>query len=242
MKNNTMRRVAAAAAVTSVSAVALASLGAGNAAAAMLPNKVVTQKLADGTSVTVSLTDQSYSLTPSVAAVPTSRHALVSGKVRVSVNGKSEGGNITAGYYVGCQVSFGASSTTGGSANAGIAGTGNIDGQPDNPVTTANEYQAPIASKYAPNPSVSGAQGISLTLGPGATGFVPVINYKDDAGNAVTSAAFKGSKAGVAYSQVDFSIEKCAGYAEAKAYVTVAVSTASVDGYVTLAGKPFSLG
>jgi hypothetical protein len=55
MKNNKMRSVAAAAAIASVSAVALASLGAGNAAAGKLPGGFTTQTLADGTKVEADL-------------------------------------------------------------------------------------------------------------------------------------------------------------------------------------------
>lgn len=232
MKNNTMRRAASAAAIAGVSAVALASMGAGNAAAATLPNKVVTQKLVDGTSVSVSLTDQSYTIARSTAVVPTSRHAWLSGKVRVTVNGQSAGGSIIAGYYVGCQVSVGGGATSNGSLGAGIASDGGSDATATSPAVDPQE---------APNLTVSGSQGISLALAPGATTFVPVINYKNSDGDTVSGLTFSGKKAGLAYSQVDFNVEKCGGFAEAKAYVRVQVSTPSVDGYVTLVGRPFSL-
>ncbi|WP_045824065.1 MspA family porin [Williamsia herbipolensis] len=236
MKNNTMRRAASAAAIAGVSAVALASMGAGNAAAATLPNKVITQKLVDGTSVTVSLTDQAYNVSRSVAAIPTSRHAWVSGKVRVTVNGKSQGGSIVAGYYVGCQVAIGAGATAGAGGTAGIAGSSDQVLDPTTNVISSGP------STYAPNAGATATQGISLTLAPGAIGFFPVVSYTNSDGDTVNGVAFSGSKAGIAYSQVDFSVEQCAGYAEAKAYVKVKVSTPSVDGYVTLVGRPFSLG
>lgn len=237
MNSTSMRRAAAAAGIVGVSAVALASMGAGNAAAAALPDKTVTQRLVDGTAVTVSLTGQSYNIARSTAAVPTSRHAWVSGKVKVTVNGKAEGGSITAGYYVGCQVNFGAGATGGGSLDAGIAG----DGGGDDTVVNGNTVPG-APSQYEPSLSATATQGISITLKPGMTKFVPVVNYSDDDGNAVNSVSFKGSSAGIAYSQEDFNVEQCAGYAEAKAYIKVKVSTEAVDGYVTLVGRPFSLG
>ena len=49
MKNSTTRRVAAAAGIAAVSAVALSSMGAGAAAAGALPGGFTTQTLADGT-------------------------------------------------------------------------------------------------------------------------------------------------------------------------------------------------
>lgn len=235
MNSTSMRRAAAAAGIVGVSAVALASMGAGNAAAAALPDKTVTQRLVDGTSVTVSLTSQSYTIARSTVAVPTSRHAWVSGKVKVTVNGKAEGGSITAGYYVGCQVNFGAGATGGGSLDAGVAGE---DGDqvvgPGGVITTG-------PSTYAPSLGATATQGISITLGPGKTAFVPVVNYTDDDDKTVNDVPFKGSSAGIAYSQEDFHVEQCAGFAEAKAYIKVQVSTEAVDGYVTLVGRPFSL-
>ncbi|MGZ8179050.1 MspA family porin [Williamsia sp. SKLECPSW1] len=237
MNSTSMRRAAAAAGIVGVSAVALASMGAGNAAAASLPDKTVTQRLVDGTSVTVSLTGQNYTIARSTVAVPTSRHAWVSGKVKVTVNGKAEGGSITAGYYVGCQVNFGAGATGGGSLDAGVAGE---DGDQTVDLGTGAITTGP--STYAPSLGATANQGISLTLGPGKTGFVPVVNYTDDDDKTVNSVAFKGSSAGIAYSQEDFHVEQCAGFAEAKAYIKVQVSTEAVDGYVTLVGKPFSLG
>ena len=163
-------------------------------------------------------------------AVPTSRHVWVSGKVRVTVDGKANGGTVNAGYYVGCQVNFGAGANVGGGLNVTppsidslVAGTG---------VTTVGP--------------VTTSEGATLTLGPGKTGFVPVINYTttNDYGIDVTSTTFdfSGNKAGIAYSQQDFNVEQCAGFAQARAYIQVKVSTDSVDGYVTLVGRPFSLG
>ncbi len=53
MKNTTSRRIAAAAAISGVTAVALATMGAGAAAAGPLAGGKTTQVLDDGTSVTV---------------------------------------------------------------------------------------------------------------------------------------------------------------------------------------------
>lgn len=221
MKNNKMRSVAAAAAIASVSAVALASLGAGNAAAGKLPGGFITQKLADGTSVSVQLKDEFVTRARSGAANATTRNVWVSGKVLVTVGGSgATGGGVNAGYLVGCQVDFSQGGSGGGSGN--LSSLTNNSGDTD-----------------------AGANG-SVTIAPGVAKFVPVLDSGvgkyNDSEVADSSFEFAGKRGGIAYSQETFQVNGCAGYASAKAAVTVKVSTDAVDGYVTLYGKPFSLG
>ena len=70
---------------------------------------LVTRTLVDGTPVTVQLFDEYVNVQRAVTNVQTSREVWVSGKVKVTVGGKAEGGSVNAGYLVGCQVNFGAS-------------------------------------------------------------------------------------------------------------------------------------
>lgn len=228
MKNNKMRSVAAAAAIASVSAVALASLGAGNAAAGKLPGGFTTQTLADGTKVTVQLKDEFVTRARSGAANATTRNVWTSGKVLVTVGGSgATGGSVNAGYIVGCQVDL----SDGGSAGSG----GSLGYEP-------NDGSVPPFNNSDTNVAPTG----SISLAPGAAKFIPVLDSgvgKYNAGETADSTfSFAGKRGGIAYSQETFQVNGCAGYASAKASVTVKVSTDAVDGYVTLYGRSFSLG
>lgn len=191
----------------------------GAAIAGPLPGGVVARVLDDGTRVVVRLQGEKVSLQgSSVSAVPTTREGWLSGKVAVSVNGKSvQYASIYPGYDVGCQVNF-----SGGGAGA------------------------QVGSGLDPNTAYA-APGGSVTLGPGRATWLPVINttsgdstaYKYYAVNGYT---FTGASGGVAYSQEPFRLNGCAGYASARARIIVEVNTASVKSWVTLLGKPFSLG
>ncbi|MBV6762747.1 MspA family porin, partial [Rhodococcus opacus] len=68
--------------------------------------------------------------------------------------------------------------------------------------------------------------------------------YTDDYGAEAHKSSFKftGKSGGFTYSDETFGVSGCAGYAQARSYAKVSVSTASVDGTVTLWGQPFSLG
>jgi hypothetical protein len=213
MQNKTSRRLAAMAGIAGVSAIALSSMGAGGAAAGALPGGVATQKLVDGTSVTVTLKDEFVNYQPSTVAVPTSRNVWLSGKVLVNVAGEAEGATVEAGYVVGCQLTFGAG------GEAGI-GTGINLG------AISDGFSTPEAGV-----------GGGLTLGPGEAAYVPII-----AGDDASDFTFEGPTGGIAYSQETVTVDGCAGFAEAQAYVKVTVDTPSVTGIVTLWGSKFSIG
>ncbi|MGV9795620.1 MspA family porin [Gordonia sp. NPDC003422] len=222
MKKNITRRVVAGAAITGAAVMGIAGLGDGVAAAGKLPGGKITAKLVDGTPVTVTLFDQFVNVQRAVTNVQTSREVWVTGKVRVNVGGKADGGSIKVGYDVGCQVNFGASAGAG--AGADIDSGGNV----------------------TPNADQNGANA-GITLGPGEVKTIWVINttsgdstaYKDYEVNDYT---FKGSKGGVVYSQEKFGVDGCAGYASARPRIQVTVSTDSVKSVTVLNGKPFSLG
>ncbi|UPG69542.1 MspA family porin [Gordonia hongkongensis] len=218
MKKNITRRVVAAAGLAGAVAMGLTSLGAGGATAGPLPGGTITKTLVDGTPVTVQLFDEYVNVQRPISNVPTTREVWLSGKVRVTVGGKAEGGSIKVGYDVGCQVHFG-----GGELGTSVGVEQSAD------TTTTVEPEG------------------SLSLGPGEVSRVWLVNetsgdntaYKDYELNAYT---FEGQKGGVAYSQEQFKVESCAGYAAARAFVQVTVSTDAVKGVVVLNGKHFSLG
>ncbi|WP_168705666.1 MspA family porin [Gordonia paraffinivorans] len=222
MKKNITRRVVAAAGLTGAVAMGLTSLAAGGATAGPLPGGTVTRTLVDGTPVTVTLYDEFVNVQRAVTNVQTSREVWLSGKIKVTVGGKAEGGSVNAGYLVGCQVNFGASAGAG--AEAAVDSNG-------------------AAWTNSGTPGVSSG----FTLAPGQATYYPIIETTSGTDTAysdyhVNSYSFKGKKGGVVYSQEKFGLDGCAGYASAKAKVKVTVSTDAVKGVITLYGKPFSIG
>ncbi|ASR02248.1 MspA family porin [Gordonia rubripertincta] len=219
MKKNITRRVVAAAGLTGAVAMGLTSLAAGGATAGPLPGGTVTRTLVDGTPVTVQLFDEFVNVQRAVTNVQTSREVWVSGKVKVTVGGKAEGGSVNAGYLVGCQVNFGASAEGG----------------------------AGVSQDFGGDPAPSAEAGAGFSLGPGQASYFPIIETTSGTDTAysdykVNSYSFKGKSGGVVYSQEKFGMDGCAGYASAKAKIKVTVSTDAVKGVITLYGKPFSIG
>ncbi|MCF3939975.1 MspA family porin [Gordonia tangerina] len=228
-------RVAAGVGLAGAAVMGLTSLGAGGAAAGPLPGGYVSKTLVDGTPVTVRLFDENVTVNKALVSSALDRQVWASGKVKVTVGGEAEGGTIAAGYIVGCQVHIG----VGGGVGGGIAG-----GYDFGDTAAPGDEYAPGGPSFGWDDDGYGAPGASgsFTLGPGQAGYVPLIQETDDDDDAVNDYTFSGRSGGVAYSQETFKISECAGFAEAKAKVTVTVDTAAVKGVVTLYGKPFSLG
>lgn len=234
MKNKVSRRLAAIAGMAGVTTIALGSFGAGGAAAGALPGGTVTQTLIDGTNVTITLKDEFVDIQGSTVALPTSRNVWLSGKILVDVAGDAEGGNIEAGYIVGCQLNFGAEA----GGNIGIEPAPGEDAEGG--IAPGTEYPGGVPGSEPVDPTLGESAEASggFTLSPGEAKYFAF--FTDDGEN--TGFDFEGSKGGLAYSQETFAVDGCAGFAEAKAYVKVTVETPSVTGIVTLYGKPFSIG
>ncbi|WLP91867.1 MspA family porin [Gordonia sp. NB41Y] len=217
------RRVAAGVGLAGAAVMGVSALGTGAAAAGPVAGTTITKTLVDGTPVKIQLFDQSVNYQKSIVeSFNLVREVWVSGKVRVTVGGKAEGGTIAAGYIVGCQVNVGVSSDTEAGTGAGA--------------------ELSSGGAITPSSETGGSAGASLSLGPGQAGTVWLINTTDSDDDSVNDYTFTGSQGGVAYSQETFKVSNCGGYAEAKAKVKVTVDTGSVKGIVTLYGKPFSLG
>ncbi|KAF0969677.1 MULTISPECIES: MspA family porin [Gordonia] len=232
MKKNITRRVVAAAGLAGAVAMGLTSLGAGGATAGPLPGGTITKTLVDGTPVTVQLFDEYVNVQRPISNVPTTREVWLSGKVRVTVGGKAKGGAVKVGYDVGCQVNFG-----GGEAKVPGAEAG-VDYVPGDVTAGAG---------ITPYDDDGNLFGGSFSLGPGEVKRQWLINETSGSDTSYTDYelngyTFKGNKGGVAYSQEQFKVEHCAGYAAARAFIQVTVSTDAVKGVVALNGKPFSLG
>lgn len=219
------KRVMTGAAVAGAALIAVTGITAGTAEAKKLPGATKTKSFEEGT-VQIRLYDESYTIRRAVTNVPTSREVWVSGKVRVNTSGAVKGGNVNAGYLVGCQLNFGAS--------GGVGGTMVAPNTPGGWGLKA-DGEGPFSPKNMP-----GGSG-AFTLSPGQAAYVPVIKMAVG-GNDVNSFDFGSARGGMAYSQERFGVDGCAGHAEAMAKVTVRVSTPTFRGNITMYGKPFSLG
>ena len=199
------------------------SVGAANADTFVpLPGGSITQTLADGTVVTVNLTDESANISPSMGSTPLHRNVWVNGKASVELQGAgAKGATITPGYILACQVDFGASAN-------GKAGT-----------------ELSLVDPALPT-SIPGSAGGGITLGPGQAKNVTVLDLeKADAygGESHTGGnKFTGKTGSVTWADSTLGVSGCAGYAQARSYVNVSVETDNVSSTVTLWGQPFSLG
>lgn len=231
MNSKTLRHGAKAAGVVAAATVAigLLSTGAANADTFVpLQDGTITQTLLDGSVVTVRTTGNSANISPSMGSTPLHRNVWASGTIDVSIEGgTAKGGTIDAGYIVACQLDFGGSAS--GGAEAGSTWTEVANNAVGNPVDQKGT-----------------AVGGGISIAPGEATNVPIldIEYTDDYGAEAHKSSFKftGKSGGFTYSDETFGVSGCAGYAQARSYAKVSVSTESVDGTVTLWGQPFSLG
>ncbi|QQZ12391.1 MspA family porin [Rhodococcus sp. 21391] len=200
------------------------SVGAANADTFVpLPGGSITQTLADGTVVTVNLTDESANISPSMGATPLHRNVWVSGKAAVHLEGAgATGADIQPGYVVACQVDFGAEA----GGEAGSTPVMNADGTVSVPV--------------------DGGTSAGITLGPGEAVSVDILDLEsaDAYGGESHSAynSFEGTDGSITWADSTLGVSGCAGYAQARSYVNVSVETDNVSSTVTLWGQPFSLG
>ncbi|WP_040812785.1 MspA family porin [Nocardia concava] len=218
----TMARVAGVGAVATA-ALGLFSTGAANADTFVpLPGGSITETMADGTVVTISMTGESANINPSMGATPLHRNAWVSGSARVQLSGTNGtvGGKIVPGYVVGCQVNI-----AGGGANGGPSVGANYDGS---------------------SPTAAANVGGNLTLGPGQSKAFYLLDQEapDDFGSEAhyKRNKFSGSSGSVTWSDETINLNGCGGYAQARSFVAVQVETDNVISAYTLWGQPFSLG
>lgn len=190
-----------------------------------LPGGELVKTLSDGTVVTVRLVGESATVNPSLGATPLHRNAWVSASAQVELSGAgaSTGGTIFPGYVVGCQVNI-----AGGGASGGANGSLDwSDGQNIRPGAGADT-------------------GGELTLGPGQAESFYILDREeaDDFGAEVhrTYNSFSGTSGSVTWSDETIGLTGCAGYAQARSFVSVEVITDSVTSWVTLWGQPFGLG
>jgi hypothetical protein len=221
--NTGLRRGLQISAVGAATAVAVGFLSAGAANAdtfVPLPDGSITETLADGTVVTITRTGETANISPSMGATPLHRNVWVSGRIGAEVTGpNAKGGSITAGYVVACQL------TLGGKGGADIGMSSGWEGE-------------------SVKQTAKGAGTVSI--GPGQAKNIRLLDLEkeDGYGNESHSGAnsFKGTSGSVTYADSTIGVEGCAGYAQARSYATVSVSTDNVTSSTTLWGQPFSIG
>ncbi|MFC9998653.1 MspA family porin [Nocardia sp. NPDC127526] len=176
-----------------------------------------------GPGVTITRTQESAKISPSLAANGAGRVAWLSGIVTADVTQTPEGkpgpwngaanapgtnnssthgsSRMTTGYIVGCQISIGDEAIS-----AGVGGG----------ITTSG---------------FSASGSIGLELGPGEVAFVGV-----EGKDILTTGIYS-----VEYQDVELEIQGCAGYAQARSYTVVEIIG---DHYskTSLYGMPFSIG
>lgn len=95
-------------------------------------------------------------------------------------------------------------------------------------------------------PQIGGKAGGNLSLGPGQARAMYLLDLEeaDDFGRDThyTRNRFKGTSGSVTWADSTIGINGCAGYAQARAFVQVRVSTTTFESMVTLWGQPFSIG
>ncbi|WP_019200693.1 MspA family porin [Tsukamurella sp. 1534] len=233
MKKLAFRSAAVAAAAGVVFSGAL-STGAANADTFIpLPSDSTTNKVGDGT-VVVSIKNQSAKLSPGMVSLPTTRNAWVSGVVSAKVNGgKADGGSISAGYAVGCQVDVGSAKVTAG-VNADTGASVGMNGP-------------------TIEPSVKASTGASIKLSAGSIG-TQMLTYDratwPEAGEEVSpdwadpssSFKFKGSSGSLTFNDQTIGVDGCAGYAQARFFAKVKTKVGNSQGTTILWSKPFTLG
>lgn len=207
-----------------VTAIGLLSTGAANADTFIpLPGGTITETLADGTTVTLSVTAESALINPSMGATPLHRNVWASGTVRADLSGGNAAGarsKVRPGYVVGCQVNI---------AGGNVSGGGTVT-------------QAYSSNNASGSVNVGGA----LSLGPGQAATIFVIDQEgpDAFGDSVHKPfnMFSGPQGSVSWKNATIGLNGCAGYAQARSFVRIEVETSQVKQDVTIWGQPFSLG
>ncbi|MGN2635891.1 MspA family porin [Nocardia takedensis] len=224
INRKSLARMAGVGAAATV-ALGLFSTGAANADTFVpLPGGEIVKTLSDGTVVKVSLVGESANINPSLGSTPVHRNAWVSGSAQVEISGTGSdaGGAIYPGYTVGCQVNI-----SGGGVSGGVDGSVDWSGEE---VTGG----------------VGATSGGELSLGPGQAKSFYILDLEqaDDFGSEAHKKRnkFKGSNGSVTWADSTIGLSGCAGYAQARAFVSVEVETDNVITWVTLYGQPFSIG
>lgn len=216
--------IGAPAALTTVAALMAPAIAHADVHVA-LPSQTDQQTLGDGTVVSVTRSNETANINPSLGGTPLHRNAWVSASYAVKTSKDAKKIKIQAGYIVGCQVNI-----------SGVTGSGNGSG-------TAT----PSTSGGATVTGASAGAGGSLGIGPGqaVNYYINDVESADDFGSDKHSSkvGYKNTNhAKLSYTNETMQVNGCAGYAQARSFANVYVVTSNAEQVVTFYGKPFSLG
>ncbi|RDI64175.1 MspA family porin [Nocardia pseudobrasiliensis] len=226
-----MIRTTAVTAIAVTVGLGLCSPGVANADTFIpLPGGTITRTLGDGTEVTVSIQGESAKISGSMGATPLHRNVWTTGRGVVDVAGGKSGSasvKIYPGYVVGCQVSV--SGLTSGENESGSVDPSKAGGS--NPLAALGG-------------NVGGTETLVLAPGQAAARYLLDIEKPNDFGNDSHKRYHQvtGPHASVSWTDETFALDGCAGYAQARTFVTADVATDNTESMITVWGEPFSMG
>ncbi|MBF6172372.1 MspA family porin [Nocardia blacklockiae] len=205
----------------------LCSSGAANADTFVpLQGGSVTRTLGDGTVVTLSILDESATISGSMGATPTHRNVWASARAVADVSGpgaSSASIQLNPGYVVGCQVDIGSLNSS----------------DTDEQGTTSGNNGLGLAA-----PVIGVTETLTLSPGQAVTRYLLDIEQPDDYGNEIHKKhpTVHGSHASVDWTDETFAVDGCGGYAQARAFTMADVATDAGESMVTVWGQPFTMG
>lgn len=206
-----------------------------------LPGGDVRQTLGDGNVVTLTLSGESATITPSLAASPLHRHAWASGHVAVDISGPNMpiGLRIYPGYLVGCQVDIGTFASDTGNSQVSPPPSGSVP-----PITIAGTLVPPATITADPSTSTGGPESFAIRPGQAVARYILDIKASDDHGNESRRAyhQINGSRGSLTWNDETIAVNGCGGPAQARSFVAAQVLSENDSSMVLLWGQPFSLG
>ncbi|MEC3912976.1 MspA family porin [Nocardia sp. CDC160] len=197
-----------------------------------LPGGSITRQLADGTTLTVRITGESAKISPSMGDTPVHRTVWTTAVASVDLDGPSASNatvKVSPGYVVGCQVDI--SGLNNGTSGGVTITPSQIGSNPNNPFAGIS-------------PTQSLSEGITLGPGQATARLLLDIEKPDDYGQESHKRYNKatGPHASVSWTDEEFEVNGCGGYAQARSFVAAEVDTTTFIGNLVLFGEPFSMG
>ncbi|MFT4201382.1 MspA family porin [Gordonia sp. (in: high G+C Gram-positive bacteria)] len=216
--NTRITKLVVAAGAAAVAASAILAPAAQADTRVVLPSQKDSQKMGDGTVISMFRWNERAIINQSVGGTPMHRNAAVSGQYRVTSSEALKKIQLRAGYVVGCQVNLGGLTTNGGHPNIGQQTT-----------------------EFAPT------AGTSLTVGPGqaVNYYIVETEKEDDYGNEKHEPKITWKKkkdVSFGYTNSQLTLNGCGGYAQARSIANVLIETKKATEYLVFYGRPFSLG
>ncbi len=195
-----------------------------------LPGASITRTLGDGTVVTLSIDNESAKISGSMGATPLHRNVWTTGRGVADVSGDKAGSasvKLYPGYVVGCQVTI--NGLTSGESESGSVDPSKLSGQ--NPLAALGG-------------NVGETETLVIAPGQAVARYLLDIEKPNDFGNDSHKRYHRvtGPHASVRWTDETFAVDGCAGYAQARTFVTADVATDNTESMITVWGEPFSMG